>query len=373
MRAGQLDIERELAMIRELDIMSKPYVNAAYATGSLLAGFGTPTSDLDVILLVTSGADKDLALRDGASKRRGPARADFDVLTLDELAAAVGSCADFRTAWDTGRFFSIAERVRLLTPFAAGVRVLKPSAELAELSTRIAAQRATLIQLSVMRSAILANSTQEALLGLMEVNDEVGMLRRSHDHLEFCLDAWCTSRGALYPDDRFKWLWHRLNLVLSGERELGTLRDLYVPETVTKPMPDVTQRRLVTAQALLAQALLAAWALDPRAYAVPILPRWTGRGDTLWRSMDWMPTRTPDAWGLGPEFRFYQMPVPAIIAWACAGGRTSTEIETIVVDHCRIAFGTDIPPATARSAIGRLLDCGAIRGCPPSAAPEQTA
>lgn len=374
MNAGRLDVERELAALSGMDVLQQPYVNAAYATGSLLAGFGTPTSDLDVILLVASSADKDLAMRDGAIKRHELPRADFEVFTVDEFAEAVGSCADFRIVWNAGRLFTIAKALRLVSQFTAAVQVLKPSAELAEFGRRIAEQRAALIQLSVVRAAILGNHTNEALLGLISVKDEVGVLRRSHDYLEFGLDAWCTARGAIYPDEKSKWLWHRLNLVSPGERELASLRALYVPEVVTQPMPDVVRRRMDTTQALLAQALLAAWAPNPQACQVPVLPQWAAPGGTLWRSRNWMPTRTPDAWGLGTEFRFFEMPVTAVMAWACAGGRTRTELETIVVDRCRSAFGTDVQPATARSVIAKLLVRGALRvGGSTAAARNQTA
>jgi hypothetical protein len=152
-----------------------------------------------------------------------------------------------------------------------------------------------------------------------------------------------------------------LNLVLRSEREMATLRALYVPESPDEPIADVALRRLDTAQGLLAQSLLAAWAPHPEVFAVPALTRWTAPGETLWRSSRWMPTRSPHAWGIGEDSHFYEMPVTAAIAWAYAGGRTISELEGIVVDHCRAAFGIRVRAATVHSVISRLLDFGAIR------------
>ncbi len=356
------DLQRELGALSEMAMLRKPYVNSAYATGSLLAGFGTPTSDLDVIVLVRSGSDKELAKQDGALRRHGSVRADIEVFTLDEFAEAIGACADFRAAWEANRIYRIALAVRLLSQFTAAALVLKPSAELTDFSDQIAAQRAELMRISVMRSVIYGNNAQEDLLGLVEDGDEIGAIRRSHGYLDFGIDAWCTSRGSIYPDDKFKWVWRRLNLVLSSERELATLRTLHVPETVVEPVPEVASRRGDTAQALLAQAALAAWAPNPSAFAVPVLPVWDGPDDTLHRSANWMPTRTPDAWGLGASYRYHQVPTAAAIAWACASGRTRTELETIVAEKCRTGFGADVGLPAVRRAIDQMLDFGAIRG-----------
>ena len=359
--AERLDVGRELAMVEKMTLLQKPYVNSGYATGSILAGLGTPTSDLDVIVLVGGDSDKDLARQEGALRRHGRERADVDVLTVDEFADVVGSCADFQTAWADSRIFRLGLAVRLLSQFTAAMHVIKPSAELSSFSKRIASQRHALVQISIARSVIYGNNMQEDLLGLTAVSDEVGMLRRSHDYLNFGLDAWCTSHGSVYPDNKFKWLWRRLNLVLHSERELAELRALHVPETATGQLPDVARRRREVSQALLAQALLTAWAQNPQPFAVPILPRRATPVATLWRSPDWMPTRTPDAWGLGANYRFYEMPVEAVIAWTCAGGRMSTELEAIVIGQSRAAFGSDVGLAGARRAVARLLDCGALQ------------
>ncbi len=373
MNATRVDVAHELAAVREMAVLQKSYVNSAYATGSLLAGFGTPTSDFDVIILVSGDGDKDRARRDGACRRDSSERADVEVFTVGEFADVVESCADFRGA--TARIHRLAQAIRLLSQFTAAMHVLKPSDQLANFSKLIAARRDALVQISVLRSVIYGNNMHEDLLGNLAVGDEVGVLRRSHDYLNFGLDAWCTSHGSVYPDDKFKWVWRRLNLVLSSERELSELRVLHVPETVRGLMPDVAGRRREVTQALLTQALLAAWALDPRPYAVPVLPRWSAAAGTLRRSPEWMPTRTADAWGLGANYRFYEMPVEAVIAWACAGGRTSAELVTMVVEQSRAAFGVSVAPAGARRAVRRLLDCGALHGgtMRQPAAPEPTA
>jgi Nucleotidyltransferase domain len=363
----QTDLDRQLAIVAGMDVLRRPYVTAAYATGSLVAGFGTPTSDVDVIVLVDKDADKDTAKRDGAIRRHESVRADFEVFTLDEFSAMVAACADFRAAWDSGRIHRLAQPVRLLSQFIAGVRVLKPSAELAALSARISEQRDALIRLSVGRASMYGNNTHEDVLGLIEVSDEIGVLRRSHDYLRFGMDAWCTARGSVYPDDRFKWLWHRLTDLLRDAGELALLRSLYVPELVTEPAPDTASLRVDVTQALLAQALLAAWAPNPGCYRVPVLPCWPSAGQhPLWRSPDWMVIRTPTAWGLGAGFNFYKMPVQAVIAWACASGRDRCQVAAMVIEQSTAAFGVKTGLAAAESLIDRLVARGAILDAHPS-------
>lgn len=364
---GQPDVERELAAVATLDVLQRPYVNSAYATGSLLAGLGTRTSDIDVVLLVEADARKELAKQDKALRRHDPSRSDwaervdFQVFTVDEFTEMVDTCMDYAATWDAGRVYTIGPALRVLSQFTAAARMVKPSAALTELSQRIAAHRSALVQLSIAHTVLYANNTHEDLVGLIAEKDDIAVLRLSHRHLELGLDAWCTAQGLIYPDVKFKWLWRRLGRAVTSERELSALRELYVPETATGPTHDVGLRRVDTTQALLAQALLAAWATDPSSLALPILSRWDTAEPTLWRCSDWMPIRTSDAWRLGADFRFLRFPVAAAVVWACAGGRPDSEVETIVVAQCRAAFGLDIDRTGARAAIDQLLECGALR------------
>jgi hypothetical protein len=361
MYSEQVDLERELSALFEIDVLHKSYVVAAYATGSMLAGFGTPTSDLDVVILVADEGDKELARQDGALRRHGSVKADFEVFTLEEFSITLNSCSDFHSAWDTSAIYRLGPRIRLLSQFTAGIHILKPSAELSEFAKRVVALRTTLLRLSVTRAVIYGNNTHEDVLGLILQKDQIGSLRRSHDLLEFGMDAWCTSQGSIYPDDRFKWLWRRLKLVLPAGNDLSELQALYVPELTTEQLPNVTQRRISTTQALLAQALIAAWAPNPQALRSLFLPRWSKQVGMLWRSPKWMSIKGPVSWGLGEDFRFYEMPLAAIIAWACADGRTARELESIIIEQCRIGFGTNVDSAVVQRAITVLMTRGALQ------------
>jgi hypothetical protein len=368
-KTDRLNVDRAVKTLSTMPLLREPFVNCAYATGSLLAGLGTPTSDLDVIILVEEETDKELAKQDKGRWRRGGIPADFEVFTVAEFAGFVNSCADYRTVWNTASIYHLGEAVRQVCQFAAATRVLKSSAALTDFGARITAHRQALVHISVMAAVIQGNKTQEDVLGLVWDEDEIGLLRRSHDYLRFGLHAWCTSQGSIYPDPKGKWLWRRLHQVLSDEQALAVLRELYVPEVMAGPVPDVALRRTDTTQALLAQALLAAWTRDATTPdSAPLLPRWDAPDRTLWRSSDWMPTRTPDAWGLGADFVFHQVSLPAFAAWAWAGGRAGPELATLVVERCRAALGIEVRPAAAQSAIGHLLKCGALRKGRPSLA-----
>jgi hypothetical protein len=361
-----LDLEREVAALGALEILDRPYVNSAYVTGSLLAGLGTATSDLDIVLLVANEADKLRAKQDKATRRHDPARSDreervdYQVFTVAEFTAFVNGCTDFRAAWDAGRVYRIGEGLRALTQFTAAARILRPSTELKALHDRIVAHRSDLIRLAVAHTVLYANNTHEDLLGLAAQQDTVALLRLSLRHLEFGLDAWCTGRGFIYPDVKYKWVWRRLNQVLDDAEALDAIGELYLPEMASQPVPDVASRRLDMTQALLAQALLASWAVDQRGCAVPVLPRWVAAPSGLRRCPDWMPLRTSGAWRLGADFRFIQQPLPAAVTWAFAGGQPDEELETIVIEYCHVAFGEPVDAATVRSAISELLRQGAL-------------
>jgi hypothetical protein len=74
-----------------------------------------------------------------------------------------------------------------------------------------------------------------------------------------------------------------------------------------------------------------------------------------------MPIRTPDAWALGAGFQFQEMSIPAVVAWACAGGRTRDELAALVAQRSRTAFGLDVRPAAAQSVVNRLIGRGALQ------------
>jgi len=364
---GWLDLDRELAAIGALDVFRQPYVNSAYATGSLLAGLGTRTSDIDAVLLVDREESKLQARRDKATRRHDPSRSDwaervdFQVFTVDEFTEFVDTCTDFDTIWDAGRMYTTGPALRVLSQFAAAAHVLKPSADLDELARRLATHHSSIVRLAVMHTVLYANNTHEDLVGLIAEDDTPAVLRLSHRHLEFGLDAWCTAFGPLYPDVKFKWLWRRMRRGLPEGPELDALCALYLPEGATEQPPDIALRRLDTTQALLTQALLAAWANDPQAYRVPVLSRWEAEPESLWRSADWMPIRTSTMWRLGADFRFLRVSLTSAVAWACAGGRPADELETMVIDRCRVGHGIDVGPAEVRAAIDDLLECGALR------------
>jgi hypothetical protein len=370
MDASGVDVERDLTTLRNLELLHQPYVNSAYVTGSLLAGLGTPTSDLNVIVLVGDADDKELARRAGALRRHGPNRADFQVFTLAEFASAIEECADASAAWEKGRIYRLAQPVRLVSQFTAAMQVLKPSQELARFADLIAGARSDLVRISVLRAVIYGNNAHEDLLGMAEQGDEVGVLRQSHEYLKFGLDAWCTCHGALYPDVTFKWLWRRLNLTCPGAQELAALRDVYVSETAALPVAEVPWLRIDIAQALLAQALLTAAAADPAPLRAPVLPRQAGDRDALWRSPQWMAMRTSDAWGLGSPVGYRKVPVATVVAWAFASGRDSDELEEVTMRRTRAVTGTALPPAGAQAAIRWLADHGAIGRVPQSARPS---
>jgi hypothetical protein len=362
----ELDVEREVEALAALDVLDRPYVNSAYVTGSLLAGLGSATSDFDVVLLVDGDADKAHAKRDKATRRHDPARGDreervdYQVFTVAEYTAFVAGCTDFRATWDAGRMYRIGDGLRAVSQFSAAARILRPSTELQALRDRIAERRADIVRLAVTHTGLYANNTHEDLLGLAAQQDLVAPLRLSLRHLELGLDAWCTARGFLYPDVKYKWVWRRLTSVLQDEEALAVIRQLYLPETASAPVPDVAARRLELTQALLAQALLASWAVDQRGCAVPVLPRWATGPGRLRRDPGWMPLRTSGAWRLGADFRFVRQPLPTMVAWAFAGGRSDDELAATVAEYCTTAFAAPTGPAEARAAIDELRRRGAL-------------
>lgn len=358
-----------LASLPELDLLRRPYVEAAYATGSVLAGIGTSASDVDVIVLVDQDSDKASSREDKALRRHGNVRYDFEVFSRAEYEAMLDQVLGFRTVWETGQLYHVDRALRMVTQVLAGTRVMKSSRFLEESFGRIAASRREIIRVSVAHAANFGNNAHEDLMGFLRDGDEVGALRRSHVHLEFALDAWCTARGAAYPDVKHKWIWRRLDRVLDGT-EMAAVRELFVPELARVGIADVAVHRLDASQALLAQAQLAAWAEDPRSFTIPVLPRRAhGEDGQVWRDPGGMTIRTPDAWGLGVDFEYVDTPLTGAIAWAYAGGRSVPELASVVQEKARFAFHLGVGDAAARSAVERLLSNGILHAgsAPPSA------
>ena len=335
-----------------------PAVNCSWVSGSLTANLGTPTSDIDITVIVNPGIERgagDSEVRSGqylVQKRR----VDVEVRSLtwlEELKSAVRAYSV--TAADSSQLFTDESILKAVAQLRSGIRIINDSASFSATRAALAGNEIEFRRLLISRSAMYANNTQEDLVGFILDGDHDSALIRGRDLLMFGLDAWATVRGELYPGG--KWIWRRLQRVVTDSGTLRVIRELVLPGPRTSPLPYLYRLNTVN-QTLLAQALLLSWSTDPRRVVEPVLPDLSACG--LWRGPYWTPNRLADHWYLTDRREGLSVPFTAVLCWALAGGLARAELVAEVVGRSADWFDTRVSAATIESLIDELVKRGAL-------------
>ena len=339
-------------------IRSMPDVDSCYATGSIVAGLGTSTSDIDLIVLARDSQAK-LNFNDTLQGLVQAPRLDVEIYSRDEFGEFIECCSRYDvTAGRSDRLYRIVHPLKILRQLSSGCHVIKDSPAFQAFHSRIIRIRPMLRRLALAQAVVFGANTQEDLLGFLADGDPIGSLRRSHDLLEFGLDALCIARDQLYPDERMKWLWRRLLMTGLDDARLAWLERLYVPET--SPADDLLPwRRLDVSQGLLAEAMVACW--SPSNALTLSTPGVVDHqaSNRLWRSPQWYLTRTDDEWLLACADDAYSVPITSAYAWARASSSTREALARDVVEGLVIA-GTELRRDTASRVIGAMEKMGAL-------------
>ncbi|MGW0358941.1 hypothetical protein ACWDXV_32545 [Nocardia nova] len=333
-----------------------PVIDSCYATGSIVAGLGTSTSDIDLVMLVADARAKASFLEELPGPLCSPL-IDIEVYTFSELEGFIELCSHYSVPPDrASRLYRVGPPLKVLSQLSSGCEVIKDSAVFAAYRSRITELRPMLRRLGLARAAVFGANTQEDLLGFLVDEDAVGSFRRSHDLLEFGLDALCIARNQIYPDERMKWLWRRLQSCGLADAELSMLERQYVPEAHRND-DTLPWRRLDTFQGLLAEAMLACWLTVPGVAPVPIVDYTATK--RVWRSPRWRLFRSDDAWLLASADRMLTVPVTAAFVWARASSMTRSRLIDHVVE-ATAATGISLRRGTVARVLHSMEEMGTL-------------
>jgi hypothetical protein len=350
-------VDGRIAAVRgalpELD--TDPAVNCYWVTGSLTAGLGTRTSDLDITVITESAANKRFCGIRAGVRDVNSQRADIDVHSIEWLRELPDLVCNYTASTTDHRQLFTAEPIlKAVAQMHAGVRIVKDSAEFADVRAALQAGETDFRRLLVARAAMYANNTQEDVVGFIADGDFESALLRARDLLMFGLDAWAVARGEPYPGT--KWIWRRLGRIITSPAALSLVRSMLF-DPVPNAMSRVHQINALN-QTLLAQALLVCWSRDLSAAVEPAVPDMRARG--IWRAPGWTPNRMADEWYLTDRRSTYRMPFTAVICWAFANGLAIDDLAGRVIKQSMEWFGVPISQRTASSVAGRLTELGAL-------------
>jgi hypothetical protein len=297
---------------------------AAFLGGAPFAGLGTPTSDVDLHVVV-----------DGAPERGGEqllvdgARVDVRYWSEQQLTDAVDLCTDYRFSEDEPAQLNMLSRrmIDLIVRFTLG-DVVVDDGVLAKLAQRVTVGQDQLIKMIVAIHAVDAENRVEDAKGFAAMSEPGAAGFISRQALMLAAEAALAARGDIYLGP--KWIWTRWRRTI-GDSFGADVRDLVLGSQRT--VDDNGLSQLWLAQDLLVHAV--------SGYSYPILTA----------APDGRPRRTP-----------YATPIPTTTAvlvartgrnatrlsrqgallWGVAHGRTRDD----AVHQTRTvlsASGTDVP------------------------------
>jgi len=215
--------------------------HAAYVGGSLLAGLGTPNSDVDLFVLVDQPRATEQVPVDGL-------RCDIEFVTPESLAALIDACGVFAVSETNLSQLAIAKPPALdrLVRLIYGATVADDdSGTVGRLRVRANA-RSEAIQLLIVagQSMNCANRVEDAF-GSLAVGDEVGAQYLARQSLIAAADALLVTRGDGYRGE--KWMWRRWDRTVGAALGAGVTDLLREPAVAVRPAFWLCQDLLVHA------------------------------------------------------------------------------------------------------------------------------
>ncbi|MFB6718599.1 hypothetical protein ACFCV3_00475 [Kribbella sp. NPDC056345] len=329
--------------------------DSALLIGSLAAGLGTTSSDVDLLLLTDGPLLERPSPKTGAS---GVGRIDVEHLTLAEATARIESLRTYRvTESVTTQVYEVAEALELYCGLSSTPIVLQESDQLRALLDLCRTVDRSAARIRVTRATLLANNTLEDTLGFVATGDADSALISAATLLHFAVDAFCTANGDLYFGQ--KWNVQRLRRVLRADDPSGRA----VVEALTGGAADrdaafrLVARRIATAQQLLATANLTVWLDNEVRLMVP--PAGPPSRGSVRRADRWHLLKYVERWILSDGRRHYEVPWTAVLVWSLAGTGAAS-LEAAARSEIERQLGRAVSEALPRSLLQRLLELGAL-------------
>lgn len=248
--------ERAATRVLELIRARRPVLGATM-TGSIAAGLGNHTSDLDLIVIVDgnrSPLDRNFPER--------PRRVDVQFLTVKRLFDLVGKVRRFSaTLRNRGSLGIDTEQLALIVRILLGQDVLRGS-ELSQARREISTD--ALRQLLMSRSALTAANLSEDIHGAISAKDWATALLASHEKLLVSCDVMLAGVNDFYPHASRKFIFRRMSrhesLRAATEHAWEAWsRGAVPPRAAEDEVRQVCERQMHVASWMVSTALLDAW------------------------------------------------------------------------------------------------------------------
>lgn len=314
----------------------------AYVSGSLLAGLGSATSDVDLFLVLRD----DVAEAASPQQLVGDVRVDVEMRSLDFMERLTRDVGTFRAALDDiDQIVEVAGKLDDAVRFLLGRDVIA-APEIDRL--RRGLSRDELRRLLIGSYCHDCLNQLQDLVGLLADGDRRSSIHVSRTLLVTALQAFLAGCGELYIGE--KWTWRKLARIAVPEARVDGLWGMVAGEP---DGPAVAPSRIRLAQALVAAAQLDGWEAAGAA-------GWTawGTGATgLHRALEWLPVRVRDgALMASTGYRKVRLGVDGIRLWALADGRPEAE----VVDDMLQRLAADARRADVEAYADRLVGMGLL-------------
>lgn len=300
--ARLLDLGRDVAT----RLATSEGADAAFLAGSIVAGLGSGSSDVDVYLVGAGWRESRRQLfTDGV-------RVDIQTLATERLAGLVDRVAARARVADA----DLTVAVRLLT-----AEVVTDTGCLTALKERLAAGPLPLRRMVIDGWARAAYSAVEDVAGLRESTDRLDLdaaVLAGRRALLAAGKALAASCGDLHDGD--KWVCHQLARSAPAAFPLAEYRRLMYHDA---PEPGGLAELVSFVQTCLAAAMTLGW------WDVPLghWPGWTDGGGPLRRAPFFLPCSSDAGTVLaGPGARVFRVPAAALLVWSLCTGVSADRV-----------------------------------------------
>ncbi|GII88875.1 hypothetical protein Ssi03_68650 [Sphaerisporangium siamense] len=341
---------RWAAKVAEEEFTGAGGVDSVYLGGSLLAGLGSPTSDIDVFVVRQGVTGDEVPAQVVSDSRR------FDVESLPPghlLRLARDVTAFPRAAYTNLEVVHLSE-----SRYDAAVRLLysRPVAEGSEYREAVAHLRENFVSLTRM---VMAKWSTECIniledaLGAVAGESYDDALFSSAELMQPAAQVFLAGCGDLYV--KYKWILRKLRRS-AGE---NFPYDRFCRLMGAWPDDVADKKRLVEDRIRLCQAMAVAGLTD--GWDGPAASRWSTwdvHGPGLVRSPEWMPLRAADRIVLAKSIdSVYRLSEQGLTLWGLCDGR---EYPVVVDDMVRRLGDPGLRPDVERY-LDRFLQMGLVR------------
>lgn len=317
------DLTSTLALLAPV-VASAPDLEYAFLAGSVAAGFGSPTSDLD---LFVGGSPQTIAfVRDVVPSRIGLRRIDVeqvDQLGLEQACDDLSRLAERIPDAPTALLYAMEPQIKIVGAALHAVGLPSPCPEAAFVLSKALEARSAYRRVLNARSNVWVNNTAEDLRGLLLAEDDLPTRRRAHDLLELALDMWLTTTGEDYPDEKYKWVTHRLRRIPLDRDDQRAIFDAYHPEQNLPTGPKEPHRVAGLAQVLRMRALL----VENFSIRIVGAPLAIGTAPSSLQCLPWLIVGVSnDEVRVTTHGGAWSLPIPAMVVLALATGRERVDL-----------------------------------------------